>query len=80
MGCYFMRKGKTNKRSTVEFMQMAAETMRKEGLRYKEAERQSELPHMRAAAWKRIYLEEEPEGLYIERRGHGSKGRPKAKG
>ena len=55
---------------------MVVETMRKEGLSYKEAERQSELPHMRAAAWERIYLEEGPEGLYIERRGRSSKGRP----
>ena len=35
---------------------MVVETMRKEGLSYKEAERQFELPHMRAAAWERIYL------------------------
>ena len=55
---------------------MVVETMRKEGLSYKEAERQFELPHMRAAAWERIYLEEGPEGLYIERRGRSSKGRP----
>ena len=53
--------------------------MRKEGLSYKEAERQFELPHMRAVAWERIYLEEGPEGLYIERRGRGSKGRPPKK-
>ena len=54
---------------------MVVETMRREGLSYKEAERQFEIPHMRAAAWERIYLEEGPEGLYIERRGRGSKGR-----
>ena len=55
---------------------MVVETMRREGLSYKEAERQFEIPHMRAAAWERIYLEEGPEGLYIERRGRSSKGRP----
>lgn len=71
-----MPKGKPNKRYTGEFKQMVVETMRKEGLSYKEAERQFELPHMRAAAWERIYLEEGPEGLYIERRGRSSKGRP----
>ena len=76
MGCCFMPKGKPNKRYTGEFKQMVVETMRKEGLSYKEAERQFELPHMRAAAWERIYLEEGPEGLYIERRGRSSKGRP----
>ena len=27
--------------------------------------------------WERIYLEEEPEGLSVERRGRGSTGRPK---
>ena len=71
-----MPKGKPNKRYTGEFKQMVVETMRKEGLSYKKAERQFELPHMRAAAWERIYLEEGPEGLYIERRGRSSKGRP----
>ena len=70
-----MPKGKPNKRYTGEFKQMVVETMRREGLSYKEAERQFEIPHMRAAAWERIYLEEGPEGLYIERRGRGSKGR-----
>ena len=68
-----MPKGKPNKRYTGEFKQMVVETMRKEGLSYKEAERQFELPHMRAVAWERIYLEEGPEGLYIERRGRKSK-------
>ena len=53
-----MPKGKPNKRYTGEFKQMVVETMRKEGLSYKEAERQFELPHMRAATWDRIYLEE----------------------
>ena len=74
-----MPKGIPNKRYTGEFKQMVVETMRKEGLSYKEAERQFELPHMRAAAWERIYLEEGPEGLYIERRGRSSKGRPPKK-
>ncbi|MDO4853615.1 MAG: helix-turn-helix domain-containing protein [Clostridia bacterium] len=53
---------------------MVVETMRKEGLSYKETERQFELPHRRAASWERIYLEEGPEGLYIERRGRNSHG------
>lgn len=64
-----MPKGKANKKYTGEFKQMVVETMRKEKLSYKEAEREFELPHMRAASWERIYLEEGPEGLYIERRG-----------
>ena len=55
---------------------MVVETMRKEGLSYKEAERQFELPHNRAANWERIYLTEGAKGFQIERRGRGSKGRP----
>ena len=55
---------------------MVVETMRKEGLSYKEAERRFGLAHRRAADWERIYLEEGPEGLYVERRGRQSTGRP----
>ena len=51
--------------------------MQKEYLSHKEAERRFELPHGRAAAWERIYLEEGPEGLAIERRGRNSTGRPR---
>ena len=69
-----MAKGIPNKKYTGEFKQMVVETMRKEGLSYKEAERQFELPHKRAASWERIYLEEGPEGLYVERRGRNSHG------
>ena len=69
-----MPKSRTNKKYTGEFKQMVVETMRKEGLSYKEAERQFELPHKRAASWERIYLEEGPEGLYVERRGRNSHG------
>ena len=55
---------------------MVVETMRKEGLSYKEAERRYGLAHRRAVDWERIYLEEGPEGLYVERRGRKSTGRP----
>ena len=49
----------------------------REKLSYKEAARQFEVgDDKRVAAWERIYLEEGAEGLYIERRGRGSKGRP----
>ena len=77
-----MPRGKPNKRYTGEFKQMVVETMQKEKLSHKEAERLFELPHNRAANWERIYLEEGPEGLYKERRGRASaaggtrKGRP----
>ena len=77
-----MPKGIPNKRYTGEFKQKVVETMQREGFSYKELERLFELPHNRAASWERIYLEEGPEGLYIERRGRASaasgtkKGRP----
>ena len=70
-----MPKGISNKKYTGEFKQMVVETMRKEGLSYREAARQFEIAdHKRVAIWERIYLEEGPEGLYVERRGRGSHG------
>ena len=57
---------------------MVVETMMRDKLSYCEAARQFEVSnHQRVADWERIYLMEGPEGLYIERRGRGSKGRPK---
>ena len=72
-----MSKGIPNKRYTPEFKQQVVETMLKEGLSHREAERRFGLPDKRAAAWERIYLEEGPEGFAIERRGRGSKRRPR---
>ena len=75
-----MPKGVPNKRYTGEFKQKVVETMMQEKLSYKEAARQFEVgDDKRVAAWERIYLEEGPEGLYIERRGRSSKGRPPKK-
>jgi transposase-like protein len=72
-----MPKGKPNKKYTGEFKQHVVETMRNEGLSYSEASRQFEInSHYRIQQWERIYLEEGPEGLYVERRGRGSTGRP----
>lgn len=65
----FYAKRKTKKIYTGEFKQKVVETMQKEKLSYLDAERRFGLPHNRAASWERIYLEEGPEGLYIERRG-----------
>ena len=77
MGCFSMPKGVPNKRYTGEFKQMVVETMMREKLSFTEAARQFEIPdHKRVASWERIYLMEGAEGLYIERRGRGSKGRP----
>ena len=51
--------------------------MHREKLSYRETARQYNIPnHYLVAKWERIYLEEGPECLYIERRGRNSKGRP----
>jgi transposase-like protein len=65
-----MSKGIPNKRYTGEFKQMVVETMQKEKFSYRETARQFNITnHKVVAKWERIYLEEGPEGLYIERRG-----------
>lgn len=75
-----MPKGIPNKKYTGEFKQRVVETMMQEKLSYCEAARQFDVnDHKRVASWERIYLEEGPEGLYVERRGRGSKGRPPKK-
>ena len=72
-----MPKGIPNKRYTGEFKQEVVETMQREKLSYREAAREFEISdHNRVASWERIYLEEGAEGLYVERRGRSSKGRP----
>ena len=72
-----MPKGKPNKRYTGEFKQMVVEAVIKEKMSYTEAARIYEVSdHHRIQNWERIYLEEGPEGLYIERRGRKSTGRP----
>ena len=75
-----MPKGKPNKKYTGEFKQEVVETMHREKLSYCEAARQFGVSSdTRVASWERIYYEEGPEGLYIERRGRSSKGRPPKK-
>ena len=75
-GAFIMPKGVPNKRDTPEFKRQVVETMLKEKLSYSETERRFGVVRSRITAWKRIYLTEGPEGLTIERRGRGSKGRP----
>ena len=70
-----MPKGKPNKLHTGEFKQKVVETMHKEKMSCREVDRYFGL-NDRARHWERIYLEEGPEGLYIERRGRKSTGRP----
>ena len=73
-----MPKGVPNKRYTPEFKKLAIETMQREGLSYSETAREFEVnDHKRIMNWERIYLTEGPEGLAVERRGRGSKGRPR---
>ena len=73
-----MPKGIPNKRYTPEFKKMVVETMQKEKLSYKETARRFEVKgHCRILEWERIYLTVGPEGFSIERRGHGSTGRPR---
>ena len=72
-----MPKGKPNKRYTPEFKIKVVETMRKEKLSHRETAREFEISnHNVVAKWERIYLEEGKEGLYVERRGRKSTGRP----
>lgn len=73
-----MPKGKPNRRYTGDFKQKVVEIMQKEKLSYRETARQFEISDNKMVAkWERIYLEEGPEGLYIERRGRKSTGRPR---
>ena len=73
-----MPKGVPNKRYTPEFKKLVVETMQKEKMSYRETARQFGISDdKRVAAWERIYLTEGPEGFSVERRGRGSKGRPK---
>ena len=71
-----MPKGIPNKRYTPEFKQLVVETMRKERLSICETMRRFEInDHGIIKRWERIYLEEGPEGLAIERRGRKSNSR-----
>ena len=73
-----MPKGIPNKRYTPAFKKLVIETMQKEELSYSETARRFGInSHRRIQDWERIYLTEGPEGFAVERRGRGSKGRPR---
>ncbi len=73
-----MPKGIPNKRYTPEFKQLVVETMRNEHLSVRAIMRQFDInDHKIVERWERIYLEEGPEGLAVERRGRGSIGCPR---
>lgn len=68
-----MPRGVPRKHYTGEFKQQVVETMRAEKLSFREAAIRFEISdHKSVAQWERIYLEESPEGLYVERRGRAS--------
>ena len=72
-----MPKGVPNKRYTPEFKKMVVETMKKEHLSIYAAMQEFGInDHKIIERWERIYLEEGPEGLSVERRGRSSTGRP----
>ena len=75
-----MPKGVRNKRHTGEFKQKVVEDMLENKYAVREVMRQYEInDHKIIERWERIYLEDGPEGLYVERRGRtgGSRqGRP----
>ena len=71
-----MPKGQPNKRYTPEFKIKVVETMHREKLSYRETARRFDISNSRVTAWERIYLEEGADGLYAERRGRKSTGRP----
>lgn len=71
-----MPKGMPNKKYSGEYKQQVIETMHREKLSRQETEKRFGITsHTVIPTWERIYLEEGPEGLYIERRGRRSKGR-----
>ena len=60
-----------------KFKQKVIEDVRKNHLSYSEAMKKYGIGgKMSIQQWERIYLEQGPEGLCIERRGRGSPGRP----
>ena len=71
-----MPKGIPNKRYTPEFKKQVVEAVIQDGLSYRERIYEVQ-GHGRIESWERIYLEEGPEGLAIERRGRRSTGRQK---
>lgn len=71
-----MSTGKSNRKYPGKFKIKVVEHMLKEHLSYGETGRIYEIRDNRVRLWERIYLEEGPEGLKIERRGKGSKGGP----
>lgn len=65
-----MPKGIPNKKYTPEFKKLVVETIHNENLSYGEAVRRFDISSISVIRnWERIYLEEGPEALAVERRG-----------
>ncbi len=80
------KKGQTFKKYSAEFKLCVILDMREHGLSYRETVRKYELgdnqfggARQMLQRWERIYLTEGAEGFMVERRGRGSKGRPRKK-
>ena len=80
------REKKFNTKYSPEFKLPVILDMRENGLNYNEVVRKYNLgdvriggPRNNVKRWERIYLEEGAEGFMVERRGRGSKGRPRKK-
>ncbi len=72
-----MPKGRSKKRYTLEFKRTVVETMREEHMSISEVMRRYEINDYKIIErWERIYLEEGPEGLAVERRGRKSSSWP----
>ena len=68
-----MPKGIPKKKYTPEFKKLVVETIHNENLSYREAARRFDISSISVIRnWERIYLEEGPEGLEVERRGRAS--------
>ena len=64
-----MPKGVPNARYTGKLKQSVIEDMRNNNLSQNETAAKYNISRARVQSWERIYLEEGPAGLYIERRG-----------
>ena len=72
-----MPKGIANQLYTDKYKQIVVEAMMREKLSYRETAVKFGIGnHNHVANWERTYLMEGTEGLYIERRGRGGRGRP----
>jgi transposase len=72
-----MARGSPNNRYSGDFKKQVVETMINERLSYTETASRFDIrSKTQVKSWERIYMEEGPEGLYIEKRGLSSTGRP----